>query len=428
MSKGQKWLSFFILASTGGIIYQVGYIRFVFLEATYQALELSAQSYGNIVSVYGIVGMISYFFGGFLSDKFSPKKLIAISLIGTAICNFYLASVPGYTGTLVAHIVMAVLGMALYWSALVKSIGLLGDSKEQGRLFGYLEGVRGVISTIVGLAGAAIVAAALAPAVGVLWLIRIYGIIAVILGLLVWFVVKEDSDRLAAADKQAVGIKDLWKAASNPYTWLIGGTIMSIYASYTALAYFTPLLQYKYGLPIAMVGVIGVVRTYVFQFVAGPISGIGADKVAKSTPRFLTWIFIATAIVLVVFLVMPENDSLMWVALILMFVLTFFIFAARGVYWAPIGEVGIPVNQRGAVTGLAAGIAYLPDAFLPSLAAWWIGDPSATPAVPEHGGGYTALFIFLILMCVLGFVLARVTMRRQQRLNAESLDPQGELV
>lgn len=411
MSKTQKWVSFFILAMTGGIVFQVGYIRYVFLEPTYQALQLSAQDYGNIISIYGLVAMVSYFFGGWFADKFSPKKLIAVAMIGTAACNFYIASVPGYAGTLVAHIVMALMGMALYWSALVKAIGMLGHSDEQGRMFGYLEGVRGIISTIVGFAGTAIVAALSAPTLGVLWLIRIYGIIAVVLGLLVWFVVKESPEQLAASSSQTVTLRQLLNAAKNPYTWLIGGTIMSIYCSYTSLAYFSPLLQHQFGLSVALIGVIGVIRSYVFQFVAGPVSGVVADKVAKSTPRFLRWMFIGAAVIVGAFLVMPRQESLVWVALALMFVLTFFIFASRGVYWATVGEVRINPNERGGLIGLASGIAYLPDAFLPSLAAWWIGDAAATPPVPEQGGGYTTLFVFLIVMCLVGVGLTTITMR-----------------
>ena len=413
MSTTQKWVSFFILAATGGIVFQVGYIRYVFLEPTYQALNLSAQDYGNIISVYGLVAMISYFFGGWLSDKFSPRKLIAVAMIGTAVCNFVIAMAPGYAITLIAHIVMAIMGMALYWSALVKAIGMLGGADEQGRLFGYLEGVRGIISTIVGFAGTAIVAAVAVPTVGVLWLIRIYGIIAIILGLLVWFVVKESPAQMAAAQSQTVTLKQLANAAKNPYTWLIGLTIMSIYCSYTSLAYFSPLLQHKFGLSVALLGVIGVVRSYVFQFVAGPVSGIVVDKVAKSTPRFLRWMFIASAIVVAVFLVLPQQNTFVWVALILMFVLTFFVFASRGVYWATVGEAGVNPNERGGMIGLASGIAYLPDAFLPALAAWWIGDPTA--GVPEQGGGYTTLFAFLIVMCLVGVALTSITMRRMKR-------------
>lgn len=415
MSKTQKWVSFFIIAMTGGIVFQVAYIRFVFLEATFQALQLSAQDYGNIISVYGIVAMFSYFPGGWLADKFSPKKLVAIAMIGTALCNFYIASVPGYYGTLIAHIVMALMGMVLYWSAMVKSIGMLGDSNEQGRMFGYLEGVRGVISTIVGFAGTAIVGAMAAPTIGVLWLIRIYGILAIVLGILTWFVVKEDPTRYGTDPGHSVTLRQLANAVKNPYTWLVGGTIMAIYCSYTSLTYFSPLLRHQYGLSAGLIGVIGVIRSYVFQFVAGPVSGIVTDKVAHSTPRFLRWMLTATAITTAIFLLMPRQPSLVWIALTLMFILTFFIFACRGVYWATIGEVGIKENERGGVIGIASGIAYLPDAVLPSLAAWWTGDPTASPPVPEHGGGYTTLFIFLITMCLLGIVLTTVTMRKARR-------------
>jgi MFS family permease len=407
----QKWLSFFVLSATGGIVYQVGYIRFVFLEDTYRALRLSAQDYGNIVSVYGIVGMISYFFGGWFADKFSPKKLIAISMIGTGIVDLLIAMAPGYAATLALHVAMAILGMALYWSALVKAIGMLGPVEEQGRLFGFLEGVRGVISTIVGLVGAAIVASVTVPWVGVLWLIRIYGVLAIVLGVLVWLVVHESKEDLATAERSTVTLKQLAAAAKNPYTWLIGLMIMSVYCGYTCLGYFSPLLQHQFGLAAGAIGVIGVIRTYVFQFVAGPASGVVVDKVAHSTPRFLRWMLVATIVVLVIFLVIPRNHAMVWLAVALMFLLTLAIFACRGVYWATVREVGVPEEERGGVIGIASGLAYLPDAFLPSLAAWWIGDPSAAPAIPEHGGGYTTMFIFLIAMSVVGVVLSIATSR-----------------
>ncbi len=409
MSKVQKWLSFFVLSATGGIVYQVGYIRFVFLEDTYRALKLSAQDYGNIVSVYGVVGMISYFFGGWFADKFSPKKLIAISMIGTGIVDLLIAMAPGYAAILALHVMMAILGMALYWSALVKAIGMLGPVEEQGRLFGYLEGVRGVISTIVGLAGAAIVAAMTVSWVGVLWLIRIYGILAILLGVIVWLVVHENREDLAKAERSTVTLKQLVAAAKNPYTWLIGFMIMCVYCGYTCMGYFSPLLQHQFGLTAGAIGVMGVIRTYVFQFVAGPASGLVVDKAAHSTPRFMRWMFIAMIVVLAAFLVTPRSHSLVWLAVALMFLLTLAIFACRGVYWATVREVGVPENERGGVIGIASGLAYLPDAFLPSLAAWWIGDPTATPAIPEHGGGYTTMFIFLIVMSVIGIGLTIAT-------------------
>jgi len=108
---------------------------------------------------------------------------------------------------------------------------------------------------------------------------------------------------------------------------------------------------------------------------------------------------------------MPKNETFAWVALVLMFVLSFAVFASRGVYWATVGEVEVPDDERGGMIGLASGLAYLPDAFLPALVAWWIGDPAASPIVPEQGGGYSALFVFLIVVGVLGVVITTVSTR-----------------
>ncbi|MEV6261723.1 MFS transporter [Streptomyces sp. NPDC051784] len=425
MTKSQKWVSFLILSMTCGVIYQVAYIRFVFLGPTARALDVSSQDYANIISVFGIVAMVMYFFGGWFADRLSPKFLVVTALAVTGIADLYLGTVPGYWGILAAHVVMAVAGMGLYWSALVKAIGMLGDSSEQGRLFGFLEGVRGVTSTVVGFVGTAVVAASVAEAAGVLWLIRLYGILCFVYAALVWLFVKGDDRRLAGLGSSTVTLRQLWRAARNRYTWLIGGTVMLMYCFYTTLGYFSPLLEHRYGMAAALVGVIGVVRTYVFQFVAGPAGGVVVDKVTRSTPRFLRWMFAGCALIALSFLVLPRDSAFKWVALALMFALCLLVFASRGVYWAQVGEAGIHPDERGGVIGLASGIAYLPDAFLPTLSAWWIGDPSATPAVPEQGGGYTALFLFLLAVALLGLGLTTLTDRTRRRELAARAAPAG---
>ncbi|MFE3776054.1 nitrate/nitrite transporter [Streptomyces sp. NPDC059122] len=415
MSTSRRWVSFLILSMSCGIVFQVAYIRFVFLGPTAEALRLSAQDYGNIISVFGAVAVVMYFLGGWFADRFEPRALIVAALAGTGVADLYLAQVPGYWGAMAAHVVMAVMGMGLYWPALVKAIGMLGDSSEQGRLFGFLEGTRGVTSTVVGFVGTGIVAAAVAQSVGVIWLIRLYGVLCFAFAAMVWLWVKSDAERLANLGSSSVTLRQLWLAVRNKYTWLIGITAMLMYCFYTTLGYFSPLLEYRFGMAAGLIGVIGVIRTYVFQFVAGPAGGVVVDKVTKSSPRLLRWMFAGSAVVAVIFLVLPQEPAYMWVALALMFLLCLFVFTSRGVYFATVGEVEIPENERGGVIGLSSGIAFLPDAFLPSLCAWWIGDPSASPAVPEHGGGYTAMFVFLLAMALLGLLVTTLTTRTRAR-------------
>ncbi|MER5890186.1 MFS transporter [Streptomyces sp. NPDC001941] len=415
MNKAQRWISFAILSMSGGIIFQVAYIRFVFLGPTADALGLTSQEYGNVISMFGAVATVMYFVGGWFADRFSPRLLITVALAGTGAADLFLALGPGYGGVLAAHLLMAVMGMGLYWSALVKAIGMLGDADTQGRLFGFLEGVRGVTSTVVGLVGAAVVAASVVESAGVLWLIRLYGVLCFVFAAAVWFLVKEDREKLAALGRTTVTLRQLARAARNKYTWLIGLTAMLMYCFYTTLGYFSPLLEHGFGVSAALIGVIGVIRTYVFQFVAGPAGGVVVDKVTKSSPGFLRWMFAGCAAIALAFFLMPHTPEFQVVAVVLMFVLCLFVFAGRGVYFATVGEVEIPENERGGVIGLASGIAFLPDAFLPSLSAWWIGDPSATPAVPQRGGGYLTLFAVLVGAAVLGVVLTTLTTRLRRR-------------
>jgi MFS family permease len=413
MTRTRRLTSFVILSMTGGAIFQVAYIRFVFLSETAHALDLTIQRYGDITSIFGAVAVIGYFCGGWFADRFNPKALIVIALAGMGCVDWWLSTVPSDAGIVVAHVLMAVLGTGLYWSSLVKLVSMLGSADQQGRLFGFLEGIRGLTSSVVGFIGAAVVAAAIADTHGVLDVMRIYGSLCIALAIAVLFVVKTDKTALAKVERQTVSLRELLNAAKNRYTWLIGGTVMLMYCFYTTLGYLTPLLQYGFGVAPVLLGAIGVIRTYVFQFVAGPTGGLLVDKVTRSAPRFLRWAFVVAAVCAAAFMVLPQSPALVWLAIVVMVVLCFAVFTSRGVYWAQVGEVEVPAAQRGGVIGLASGLAYLPDAFLPALASWWIGDPANH--VPEQGGGYTTMFAVLFAAAVGGVVLTTVTMRVRKR-------------
>jgi predicted MFS family arabinose efflux permease len=413
MTSTRRLASFVVLSMTGGVVFQVAYLRFVFLADTAHALHLSIQQYGDITSVFGAVAVLMYFVGGWFADRFSPKLLIVTALAGMGFFDLWLSTAPSVPGIVVAHVLMAVLGMGLYWSSLVKLISMLGTADQQGRLFGFLEGIRGVTSSVVGFVGAAIVAAAIGDQYGVLMVMRIYGVLCLGFAALVLLVVRTDRTALAAAAKQTVTLRQLAAAMRNRYTWLIGGTVMMMYSFYALLGYLTPLLQDGFAVPVAFLGAIGVIRTYVFQFVGGPTGGLLADRVTRSSAAFLRLAFVVAAACALGFLVLPHEPALVWIAVLLMVVLCFAVFTSRGVFWAQVGEVEVPLAQRGGVIGLASGIAYLPDAFLPALGAWWVGDP--TNHIPQQGGGYTAMFAVLLAAALGGVLLTTVTLRTRRR-------------
>jgi len=68
----------------------------VFRPTFLETFAINNENLGYCFSVYGIVALISYLFGGPLADKFHPKNLMAVALILTALGGLYFATFPKY--------------------------------------------------------------------------------------------------------------------------------------------------------------------------------------------------------------------------------------------------------------------------------------------------------------------------------------------
>jgi len=64
----------------------------IFRPTFLDVFELTNLQLGSCFSIYGIVALISYVYGGTLADKFAPRKLISISLILTAFGGLLMAT------------------------------------------------------------------------------------------------------------------------------------------------------------------------------------------------------------------------------------------------------------------------------------------------------------------------------------------------
>ena len=83
--KLKKYITVVALGLAGGSIYFLPYIKYVFYDAQIAAMGINNTQSGLLLSMYTIGNMILYIPGGILADKFSPKKSLIISLLGTAV-------------------------------------------------------------------------------------------------------------------------------------------------------------------------------------------------------------------------------------------------------------------------------------------------------------------------------------------------------
>ena len=156
LKKG-SFLSITLLILSGELIFLLPYVLArVFRPTFLEVFNLTNLELGSLFSIYGTVAILSYLYGGVISDKFQPKKLIAISLFFTAFGGIVLSTYPSY---LILQILWGYWGFTtvfLFWGAMIKATRVWGGSKNQGEAFGLLDGGRGLVAASMGTLGVVI--------------------------------------------------------------------------------------------------------------------------------------------------------------------------------------------------------------------------------------------------------------------------------
>ncbi len=403
MSSLRRWLIMICLCLSGGIIYLLPYLREVYYLPMQEALHLTNTQLGVLMSVFGIMAMISYFPGGWLADKVGPKRLITISMISTGLAGLYFAAFPSYRICIAVHAFWGVSVTFTFWAALIKATRFWAPAVQQGRAFGILESGRGMAEVITSTALLAVFAKLGSGAFGLSWVIIVFSILDILIGIMAWFVFEDykpdSADRPEGQMK--IGTQDILKVIKMPVTWLIAIIILTAYSAYWGSYYFTPYATDVFMMSVVFGGALGVGKMWIKISALG--AGFLADRIGAS--RTIAWAFLILIISFGVFVMAPGSRSLVFILVINTIIASVAIFALRGVYFAAFEEVGIPLAVTGTATGVVSVIGYTPDIFIP-LAGGALLDryPGAL--------GYRYFFLFIAGLCFMGLLAALIIMRK----------------
>lgn len=402
----KKWFTLVVLILGGGTIYKLSSLKDAFYVPMQQYFNLTHTQIGLALSVYGIIQTIGYSFSIYISDRFSKKILIPMSLISIGITGLYLSTFPGYTGFLVAFGVLAIFGEVTYWPVLLKAVRLLGDSEEQGRMFGFLEAGRGVVDTIVAFSALAIFAILGSEKAGLRGAILFYSAVVIGVGILSYFLIEDDEIREVSKDgesvsKNVVAFEGMIDAIKRPEIWVASLTVFSVYCVYCGLTYFIPFLKDIYGLPVALVGVYGVVNQYGLKMVGGPVGGFLVDKVVKSASKYLRYAFILAALAMTGFIMLPHETMNIYVGMGLTLSFGAIIFTMRAVFFAPMEEIKVPREITGAAMSIGSLVGYAPSVFAYTLYGSMLDK---NPGML----GYRHVFMTMVGFCVMGVIVSSI--------------------
>lgn len=382
-----------LIAASGTIIYGLPYFRYDYYDAYLATYNLTNTQMGVFGSIFGIFGMISYLFGGYVVDKFSIRKLLSISLILTGLGGFLHLLPLSYGALICLYGLWGFTSLFAFWPACVKAVRMLSDSKDQGKGFGIFEGARGVaaaIMTPLAVIAFSIGAKQLDDAMGMKYVIIFYSIITTLCGILVWIKMKDET----MGESEKIVFKDLKQVLKMPAVWIIGLVTFCTYVFCLSLYYFIPYATSLLGVSVVLGATIAAVKRYV-----SPISNVGggflSDKIGTANLLLISFVIMGAGTLGILLLPLKASSIVMFV--ILFFVIYFFFNVNYALTWAMMEEGKIPLKVSGTAAGVIATVGYLPEIFCSLLAGNLIDKyPGVT--------GYRYYFAFLIGMMILGVV------------------------
>ncbi|WP_142907962.1 MFS transporter, partial [Klebsiella pneumoniae] len=298
---------------------------------------------GNAMSVNSFVTTVGFFLSIYFADKLPRRYTMSFSLIATGLLGVYLTTMPGYWGILFVWALFGVTCDMMNWPVLLKSVSRLGNSEQQGRLFGFFETGRGIVDTVVAFSALAVFTWFGSGLLGFKAGIWFYSLIVIAVGIIIFFVLKDKT------------------------IWLIAFNVFFVYAVYCGLTFFIPFLKNIYLLPVALVGAYGIINQYCLKMIGGPIGGMISDKILKSPSKYLCYTFIISTAALVLLIMLPHESMPVYLGMACTLGFGAIVFTQRAVFFAPIGEAKIAENKTGAAMALGSFIGYAPAMFCFSL-------------------------------------------------------------
>lgn len=354
------FLSFGIIGSYG-----FTYMKGTFYNVMQVALELSDVQLGKIWSVFGIVGMISYVGGGYFTDRFSPKKIITVALVISAVLHLYVSFVPSYPVILIISALMGISTVFAFFPASSKVLSFLGEDHNSGTVFGLyyaLEGVGGMLINLTGTRMYMITGNELqtfALVVRLFALLNLLGAIGAYVGL--------SGIETSEIKGNVVSFKQLKYVFSQKKVWLIALITMCNYWLYCSLTYVTPYLTDLFKVSEDKAMLCGIIRVNVLALFAGLLFGRLADK-KRSALDVIKIIMPLECLCSALILINQITVKSVLAAIILTMAFAFGTTGVKVISIVLISESDFPLIMTGTIIGVVSFIGYSPDAFLYPIA------------------------------------------------------------
>ncbi|KKC61902.1 membrane protein [Citrobacter amalonaticus] len=429
-SSYRRWITLAIISFSGGVSFDLAYLRYIYQIPMAKFMGFSNTEIGLIMSTFGVAAIILYAPSGVIADKFSHRKMITSAMIITGLLGLLMMTYPPLWVMLCIQVAFAITTILMLWSVSIKAASLLGDHSEQGKIMGWMEGLRGV-----GVMSLAVftmwVFSRFAPddSNSLKAVILIYSVVYILLGILCWFFVNDGNSRSHGVkeDKQPFQLKDIIAVLRISTTWYCSMVIFGVFTIYAILSYSTNYLTEMYGMSLVAASYMGIVINKIFRAICGPLGGIITTySKIKSPTRVVQLLSIVGAAALIALLVTNSNPQSVVMGIGLILLLGFTCYASRGLYWACPGEARTPSYIMGTTVGICSVIGFLPDVFVYPIVGHWQDTLPAAQAYRNMWLMGLAALCMVILFTFLLFRKIRTNNAAPEKITSLAAETSGE--
>ena len=333
----------------------------IFRPTFLAVFEISNFELGSLYSIYGVVALVSYLFGGAIADRFPPRKLMATALLMTAAGGLIMAQFPSFFALQLVYGYWGFSTIFLFWAAMIKATRNWGGLHQQGRAFGFLEGGRGIVAASIGAAGVLIFALLIPEDVvsasflerqtAFRWVILVTSGLVALVGLLVLFFLKEEEGEETDEDelKADTSWQTILRVMQLPSVRLLILIVLSAYCGYKV----TDILS-LYAAEVMLFDEVDAAKVGSFQMYLRPLIcisiGFFADRSSSAVWLVRGFLLLLYGALLFAsgWVVAPHN-AFFFLSIVITGIVTY---GLRTLYFAAVKEGHIPY----AVTGTAVGI------------------------------------------------------------------------
>ena len=385
-----------------------------FRPTVLEVFQLTNTELGAAQGVYGLLAMVSYFLGGPLADRFPARKLLAMSLWTTAAGGLYMATFPGYRGSLLLWGFFGVTTIFLFWAALIRATRDWGGHAEQGRAYGLLDGGRGALSALLASVGVLIFGftfpegyaeASFADKQEALRIV-IYGytLVTAATGFFVWFVISDghqtSEPELAEWRPHAENLLDhVFRVLRIPAVWLQALIVLCAYVGYKGSDNYALYAVQGYGMDEVAAARLVAIAAWM-RPVAAIAAGLLGDRF--NTSRIIVILFVALLASDLYFAL--SIPAIAWVFIVNTLLGFTALFGLRALYFALFEEARVSPAVTGTAVGVVSVIGFTPDVFVTFVGGILLDrSPGLT--------GHQHYFMFLAAFAAIGVVASYVLMR-----------------